>query len=636
MRSSLSLALSALVAGTALIGVTAPAANAATDCVLDQSTVAECFPDPNFAWAVAEEAYIDTTDVFTSSAAADIRRNLLLFGVSSLEGIHNLVNLESVYIEHGELESLTPLLALQNLTEVHLYANGLTDANTLAMIPTLEHIGLYNLDITDVSSLSTLPNLTRLAVTDLPLRDISMFRPNVVNSWEGTKATELRFPISRAGRDDAVVVLRTGVVQHRATFGSHYEIDGTRHTFVNQEGDSASTILRLSADALNGRDTPLSPGKSVDMYRGDVVTGTYGPFERRAERRVSATGTITHTTTLTNTSAAPITTRSYDMADTELMDDYWVRVTSDSRGGFMISDDDVDVHFTAGEGIDRMVTGPRGRFVELSGAIENDTSLPSGHFAPGGDAGVDPGTELLDSVIYYVTDEFTLAPGESFRYSYSEVLYSADEQPFVTVNYVDGNGGIVQPDAGPQVFSGDDGTTLALDHSNLVPPTGFMVAPEFELPLAVVFGANGMETVVNIPVVGVPVIPSPTTFTVTFDSQGGSAVAPVSVDEGERLTLPANPTRAGHRFVGWTRDAQGAERFEPGTAITGDFTLYAQWSNDAAPPVNPGTKPGAKPGEHSGIAETGADSSGMIWAAGGAVMLLAAGVTLALARRRSL
>ncbi len=67
-------------------------------------------------------------------------------------------------------------------------------------------------------------------------------------------------------------------------------------------------------------------------------------------------------------------------------------------------------------------------------------------------------------------------------------------------------------------------------------------------------------------------------YTVTFDSQGGSAVNPITgVKYGSTITLPANPTKAGFTFDGWCTDKEGKSSFSPTTTINSDLTLYAKW-----------------------------------------------------------
>ena len=72
------------------------------------------------------------------------------------------------------------------------------------------------------------------------------------------------------------------------------------------------------------------------------------------------------------------------------------------------------------------------------------------------------------------------------------------------------------------------------------------------------------------------------TYTVSFDSNGGSAVASQSVRYGSKATQPANPTRAGHTFQGWYTSRDGGSKYDFGTAVTGDVTLHAHWAKEPA------------------------------------------------------
>ena len=67
------------------------------------------------------------------------------------------------------------------------------------------------------------------------------------------------------------------------------------------------------------------------------------------------------------------------------------------------------------------------------------------------------------------------------------------------------------------------------------------------------------------------------TFTVTFDSNGGSAVASQTVKEGEKAAKPANPTRDGYTFEGWFADEALKTAYDFNTPVTSDITLYASW-----------------------------------------------------------
>lgn len=65
-----------------------------------------------------------------------------------------------------------------------------------------------------------------------------------------------------------------------------------------------------------------------------------------------------------------------------------------------------------------------------------------------------------------------------------------------------------------------------------------------------------------------------TTWKVTFNSDGGSAVAPIEVTKGEKITAPANPTKAGYKFDGWYL---GTEKYNFAEAPTKNITLKAVW-----------------------------------------------------------
>ena len=71
-----------------------------------------------------------------------------------------------------------------------------------------------------------------------------------------------------------------------------------------------------------------------------------------------------------------------------------------------------------------------------------------------------------------------------------------------------------------------------------------------------------------------------TLYTVTFDSNGGSAVDPVTgLRLNAKLTEPAKPTKDGFTFGGWYKDAGLTDKWNFATdAVAGDATLYAKWT----------------------------------------------------------
>lgn len=89
-------------------------------------------------------------------------------------------------------------------------------------------------------------------------------------------------------------------------------------------------------------------------------------------------------------------------------------------------------------------------------------------------------------------------------------------------------------------------------------------------------------------------------FTVTFDSQGGSAVSAQEVKCGEHATKPADPTKSGFTFDNWYIDQNFVTLFDfEKVTITADWTLYANWNvggggggeTDPTDPDDPVTPP---------------------------------------------
>ena len=59
-------------------------------------------------------------------------------------------------------------------------------------------------------------------------------------------------------------------------------------------------------------------------------------------------------------------------------------------------------------------------------------------------------------------------------------------------------------------------------------------------------------------------------YTITFDTAGGSEIAPITQDYGTNIAVPADPTREGYTFIGWDREI-------PETVPAENMTVTAQW-----------------------------------------------------------
>lgn len=71
-------------------------------------------------------------------------------------------------------------------------------------------------------------------------------------------------------------------------------------------------------------------------------------------------------------------------------------------------------------------------------------------------------------------------------------------------------------------------------------------------------------------------------YTVTFNSQGGSEVAPQAVYAGEKIIKPANPTKEKEYFVDWYKEAECTNVWDfENETVSQDITLYAKWTSIA-------------------------------------------------------
>jgi len=65
-------------------------------------------------------------------------------------------------------------------------------------------------------------------------------------------------------------------------------------------------------------------------------------------------------------------------------------------------------------------------------------------------------------------------------------------------------------------------------------------------------------------------------YTITFDTNGGSEIAPITHDYGTEITAPDNPTRKGYTFKGWDKEI-------PKTMPAENITITARWKDTEKP-----------------------------------------------------
>ncbi len=134
----------------------------------------------------------------------------------------------------------------------------------------------------------------------------------------------------------------------------------------------------------------------------------------------------------------------------------------------------------------------------------------------------------------------------------------------------------------PSGTSGLDGTSITLAQSTGLVDPGYHFAgwndgsATFAAAASYSLSSNGS------PITLTAQWAANATDDVTFDSEGGSAVGPLSGLDGQTLTLPGAPTYAGHSFAGWFTAPSGGSALSSPYTLSGTLTLYAHWTNSAS------------------------------------------------------
>ncbi len=190
------------------------------------------------------------------------------------------------------------------------------------------------------------------------------------------------------------------------------------------------------------------------------------------------------------------------------------------------------------------------------------------------------------------THEVTLPDGGEIN------QVTVDDNTFYTVTEADGSNvaahAVIEPKAVTYTvsFDANGGTGSMADATGVsgdyVLPVCSFTAPngkqfkawsvggvEKTAGATITVNANTTVTAVweNIPV---------TYYTVTFDSAGGSAVTAQTIEAGQKATKPADPTKSGYDFKGWTLNGSA---YDFNTAVNGDITLVATWEQQQVVPT---------------------------------------------------
>ncbi len=138
-------------------------------------------------------------------------------------------------------------------------------------------------------------------------------------------------------------------------------------------------------------------------------------------------------------------------------------------------------------------------------------------------------------------------------------------------NASNSNGGV----AGAQASYYEDGVYIADVDCGTFPAGTYYIMTGAEGSLA-----RGKLYMLN---VGTQAVSTTKTYTVSFNSNGGSAVKAQTVKSGAKTSKPANPTKGGYVFKGWYSDKGLTKAYDFSSAVKGNVTLYAKWAKQPAP-----------------------------------------------------
>ena len=176
--------------------------------------------------------------------------------------------------------------------------------------------------------------------------------------------------------------------------------------------------------------------------------------------------------------------------------------------------------------------------------------------------------EVIGAGKYDIGSEVTLIPVPAEGYHFDGWTDGAKDSLYVfTATYDQELTAIFVPNKYKVTFMADNHIVFeeSLDYGSLVtPPT----APEKEGHSFSTWGNVGATVPAHdVTYIAVYIINQ---YTITFDTDGGSEVAPITQDYASSVTAPAAPTKTGYTFKGWDKEI-------PATIPAEDVTIQAQW-----------------------------------------------------------
>ncbi len=66
-------------------------------------------------------------------------------------------------------------------------------------------------------------------------------------------------------------------------------------------------------------------------------------------------------------------------------------------------------------------------------------------------------------------------------------------------------------------------------------------------------------------------------ITITYETNGGSVIENIEVEEGSYIYIPSSPTKEGYKFIGWYKDAKLTNEIDYYQKVSENITIYAKW-----------------------------------------------------------
>ena len=158
------------------------------DFILNDEVIS--FPDPNLEQVIRDAINKQTGDIYKSDVFGIYNLSADAAGISSIEGLQYLENLESLYLTNDQISDLTPLANLTNLKDIGMWNNQISDISPLSGLTGLYYLCLNENSISDISVLdySKFTNLETLKFGGNNVSDIT----SLTNLTDSIKNLELR------------------------------------------------------------------------------------------------------------------------------------------------------------------------------------------------------------------------------------------------------------------------------------------------------------------------------------------------------------------------------------------------------------------------------------------------------------